>query len=254
MSKPLILVCNDDGVFAPGIKALVSAVEQFGEVVVVAPDSPQSGQGMSITINHPLRYRRIEFKGTSQAYTCDGTPVDCMKLAVNHILKRKPDLVVSGINHGANSSVNVKYSGTMSAALEGCMEKIPSIGFSLLDHSIEANFEPSLPFVQKIVKLVLKRGLPDFTCLNVNIPNISSELIKGIKVCRQANGNWTEELEERTDPMGEKYFWLTGKFKSYDTGMDHDLWALENGYISIVPTHYDMTNHTLISPLSRWEW
>lgn len=252
--KPLILVCNDDGIFAPGIRALVNIVKEIGDVIVVAPDKPQSGKGMAITISHPLRYRKVEFEGAKEAYSCDGTPVDCMKLAIRKILKQKPDLVVSGINHGSNSSVNVIYSGTMSAALEGSMERVPSIGFSLLDHSIDADFTPSSKYVKQICEEALKNGLPDFVCLNVNIPNTKEEYIKGIKVCRQANGNWTEEFEEREDPNGDIYFWLKGTFHNYDKGkQDTDIWALENNYVSVVPTHYDMTSHQTIHRLKSWK-
>ncbi len=252
MQKPLILVCNDDGIFASGIKALTQVASKFGDVIVVAPDKPQSGMGMSITINKPLRFRKVDFDHAQEAYATDGTPVDGVKLAMHKILSRTPDLVLSGINHGANSSVNVMYSGTMSAAIEGAMENIPSIGFSLLDHSIDANFNPSKTFISKIIEHTLTRKLAPHTCLNVNIPALPEEAIKGIKVCRQANGNWTEELEERFDPMGSKYYWLTGKYESTDKTPDTDIWALENGFVSVVPIQYDLTHHPSITNFEHW--
>lgn len=250
-SKPLILVCNDDGIFAPGIHALVDVVQKLGDVVVIAPDKPQSGKGMSITINAPIRYQKYAWEGVV-AYSCDGTPVDCIKLAINKILPRKPDLIVSGINHGANSSVNVIYSGTMSAAIEGALENIPSVGFSLLNHSLEASFEASKPFVLKICQKILETGLPKHTCLNVNIPNVPLELIEGIKICRQANGNWVEEFDERKDPSGQTYFWLTGTFKLYDQTPDTDIYFLEKNYVTIVPIEYDMTSYPTLKFLDQW--
>ncbi len=249
--KPLILVCNDDGIFAPGIQALIDVVKPLGEVIVVAPDKPQSGKGMAITINAPLRYEKYNISDV-EAYACDGTPVDCMKLAINKIVPRKPDLIVSGINHGANSSINVIYSGTMSAAMEGALENIPSVGFSLLDHSIDANFEPSKKYVKNICEKILQFGLPPHLCLNVNIPNVSENMIKGVKFCRQANGNWVEEFDERTDPSNKKYFWLTGKFKLYDTSDDTDIAYLKNNYVTVVPVHYDLTAHAAFPFFETW--
>lgn len=250
--KPLILVCNDDGIFAPGIHALIEVVKELGEVLVVAPDKPQSGKGMSITINAPIRYHKYQILDV-EAYACDGTPVDCIKLAINKIVQRKPSLIVSGINHGANSSVNVIYSGTMSAAIEGALENIPAIGFSLLDHSLEANFEPSKKFVRQICEKVLQTGLPKHTCLNVNIPNVPAELIEGIKICRQANGNWVEEFDERKDPGGHTYFWLTGTFKLYDHTPDTDIYYLEKNYVTVVPIQYDMTSYPTLTFLEQWQ-
>jgi len=253
MQKPLILVVNDDGINAPGIRKLISIMNDFGEVVVVAPDGPQSGKGHAITIEDAIRCDKVLIvNGPQTEHSCSGTPVDCVKLAVNKLLTRKPDLCVSGINHGSNSSINVIYSGTMSAAVEGALEGIPSIGFSLLDHSIEANFSEGEEYIRKITKSVLENGLPEGVCINVNIPkSVKGKKLKGIKICRQAKGNWEEEFDERVDPKGRKYYWLTGKFVNYDKGEDTDEIALENHYISVVPVQYDVTAHHAISKINN---
>jgi len=252
MQKPLILVVNDDGINAPGIRKLISIMNDFGEVVVVAPDGPQSGKGHAITIEDAIRCDKVIMdNGPQTEYACSGTPVDCVKLAVNKLLTRNPDLCVSGINHGSNSSINVIYSGTMAAAIEGALEGIPSIGFSLLDHSIAANFSEGEEYIRKITKSVLEKGLPEGVCINVNIPkSVEGKKLKGIKICRQAKGNWEEEFDQRVDPKGRKYYWLTGKFVNYDKGEDTDEIALENHYISIVPVQYDITAHSSISKLN----
>ena len=252
--RPLILVCNDDGITAPGIKALVEVVQTLGDVVVVAPDSPQSGMGHAITITKPLRlYESGVFGEDIPSYQCSGTPADCVKLAVDKVLHRKPDLLVSGINHGSNSSINVIYSGTMSAAVEGAIEGIPAIGFSLLDFSYKADFSASKHIVRKIAKNVIKEGLPTDVLLNVNIPNVKEKEIKGIKVCRQARANWVEEFDERQDPYERKYYWLTGKFKNMDKGEDTDEWALKHNYVSVVPVQFDLTAHHAIGTLNNWD-
>ncbi|MBC8410102.1 MAG: 5'/3'-nucleotidase SurE [Rhodobacteraceae bacterium] len=251
--RPLILVANDDGISAPGIRALIEVMNELGEVVVVAPEGPQSGMGHAITLNSTLRCDQIHIdKGPQREYSCSGTPVDCVKLAVNKILDRKPDLCVSGINHGSNSSINVIYSGTMSAAVEGALEGIPSIGFSLLGFSHDADFTACKDIVKTLAEKVLRDGLPEGSCLNVNIPKLPKEEIKGIRVCRQANANWVEEFDERKDPMGRTYYWLTGTFKNYDNGEDTDEWALANGYVSVVPVQYDVTAHHVIPILNKW--
>ena len=253
MEKPLILVVNDDGITAPGIRNLIKIMLDFGDVIVVAPDSPQSGKGHAITIEDTIRCDKVIIeKGAQIEYSCSGTPVDCVKLAVNKILDRKPDLCVSGINHGSNSSINVIYSGTMSAAVEGALEGIPSIGFSILDYAHNANFKESIPYIKKITKQVLKHGLDNGVCLNVNIPkSIKGKKIKGLKVCRQANANWEEEFEERIDPKGKTYYWLTGKFVNYDKGSDTDEWALANHFVSVVPVQFDITAHSSLSSINK---
>lgn len=253
MERPKILVTNDDGIFAPGIRALVEVMKEMGEVLVVAPDRPQSGMGHAITVGDPLRLRREDFDGDIEAYSCSGTPVDCVKLAIYKILRGKPHLLVSGINHGPNNSINVLYSGTMSAAVEGAMESIPSIGFSLMDHSHTANMEETKPMVQRIAENALAQGIPEATCLNVNIPAVKAMEIKGIRVCRQAKANWEDDFETRIDPFGQEYYWLRGEFKNYDKGVDTDVWALENNYVSVVPVQYDMTAHHEIVTLNSWD-
>ena len=250
MSKPLILVTNDDGILSPGIRALVEVASTFGEVVVVAPDSPQSGQGHAITLESPLRLSKVNPFDGIDAYECSGTPVDCVKLAKNVLLKdRTIDLCVSGINHGANSSINVIYSGTMSAAMEASLEGVNSIGFSLLDYNFNADFTGSKKVVTELIDKVLSDGLPPCKLLNVNIPALPISEIKGIKVCRQGKGNWVEDFQEGLDPRGEKYYWLTGKFINVDKGDDTDIWALSNGYVSVVPTGHDLTVHDAIGDL-----
>jgi 5'-nucleotidase len=252
INKPLILVVNDDGITAPGIKALIAVSKEFGDVVVVAPDKPQSGMGHAITIDSTLHITEMDIDGTI-AYSCNGTPVDCVKIAVNKLLNHKPDLIVSGINHGSNSSINVIYSGTMSAALEGSLEKIPSIGFSLLNHSIDADFSAAKKYAHQIIGQVLKSNFSNEICLNVNIPNLKEEFIEGIKVCRQAKGNWQEEYDERTDPMKRTYYWLTGKFIIEDNGEDTDEWALKNNYVSVVPIQPDITAYNILNDIKNLE-
>jgi 5'-nucleotidase len=243
--KPLILVTNDDGTFAPGIAALVKAASKFGEVVIVAPDSPQSGKGHAITISEPIKLNPIDSFGDITAYACSGTPVDCVKLAKNVLLKdRQIDLCVSGINHGSNASINIIYSGTMSAAMEASIEGIPSIGFSLLDYSFEADMEPAREIAEAIIPWMLNNELPPNSLLNVNIPALPRKELKGIRVCRQGEGNWIEEFQEGTDPRGRKYYWLTGRFEGEIDNEETDLWALRNHYVSVVPSIHDLTSYS----------
>lgn len=249
--EPVILVTNDDGITAPGILNLVEAVKDLGKVVVVAPDKPQSGMGHAITIGQPLRLTKVKAFVDVEAWQCSGTPVDCVKLAVDKILHRKPDLCLSGINHGANHSINVIYSGTMSAAVEAAIESIPSAGFSLLDHSIDADFTASRKYARIIVEEMLKSKLDKHTVLNVNFPLLTEDLIKGVKICRQAYAKYEEDFVERNDPNGRLYYWLTGQFVNFDEGKDTDVWALENGYVSIVPVQFDLTNYVLKTKLEE---
>lgn len=254
MKKPLILVTNDDGITAPGITALIDVAKRIGEVVVVAPDSPQSGMGHAITISNPIRLHPSNVHEGVQAFECSGTPVDCVKLAKNVVLKdREVDLCVSGINHGSNAAINIIYSGTMSAAMEASIEGIPSIGFSLLDFEYDADFESSKPFIESLMRFALEEGLTGGNLLNVNIPKLSRSEIKGMRVCRQANARWVEEFMESSDPRGQKYYWLTGRFVNEDTSNDTDVWALENGYISVVPSMHDLTNYDAIKSLAAIE-
>jgi 5'-nucleotidase len=240
---PVILVTNDDGVTAPGIHNLVEAVKDLGKVVVVAPDKPQSGMGHAITIGVPLRLHRVHYFGDIEAYQCTGTPVDCVKLAVDKVLHQKPDICISGINHGANHSINVIYSGTMSAAVEAAIESIPSAGFSLLDYSLEADFSAARIYVRQIVEQMLAQPLDKHTVLNVNFPKATPEEIKGVKLCRQAYAKYEEDFLERTDPHDRKYYWLTGEFVNFDEGTDTDVWALANNYVSVVPVQFDLTHY-----------
>ncbi len=252
--KPVILVTNDDGIFAPGITFLAKLASQFGRVIVVAPDKPQSGMGHAITINSTLRIQKTNYHNAEMEFACSGTPVDCVKMAVNHILKKRPDLVLSGINHGSNSSINVIYSGTMSAAIEGALEGTPSIGFSLCDYAMEADFAQAGKFISKIIEESLNNKMPLGLCLNVNIPKLKEADFKGIKVVRQARANWVERFEERKDPYGRNYYWLTGEFVNFEPeSLDTDEWALSNGYISIVPTQADLTAHAHLPELKRFE-
>ena len=250
--KPLILITNDDSIQAKGIANLVEAMRPLGDLLVVAPDKPQSGMGHAITINNPLRLKKISIFEGIESYTCSGTPVDCVKLAIYEIIKARPTLLVSGINHGSNAATNVLYSGTMSAAVEGAIEGIPSIVFSLLDHHSEADFEAAAHFASEISKRALSEGIQKGVCLNVNIPKGKREEINGVKICRQGRAFWEDSFDKRTDPFGGDYFWLTGDFNSTDKGEDTDMWVLENNFVSIVPTQFDMTAHHLISSLNEW--
>ncbi len=254
MDQPLILISNDDGITAPGIAALIASMKSLGRVIVVAPDSPQSGMGHAITMNQPLRMEKVHLFEDVEAYQCSGTPADCVKLAVDKVMHRRPDLLVSGINHGSNSSINVIYSGTISAAVEGAIEGINAIGFSLNDYKFDADFTAASHFAKLIASQVLLKGLPIGTLLNVNIPQLGVAEIKGLKICRQAKAKWVEEFDERTDPHQRKYYWLTGKFVNTDHGEDTDEWALANGFVSVVPTQFDLTAHHAIATLNTWNF
>lgn len=254
MNRPLILVTNDDGITAPGIKALVAVAREIGEVVVVAPDSPQSGKGHAVTLTDPLRLKKRKVFDGIEAYECTGTPVDCVKLAVNVILKdRKVDLCVSGVNHGANDSINILYSGTMSAAMEASLEGIDSIGFSYLDHSYNADFSVAQEVAKKCIHFVLENGIQNAKLINVNIPMLPLEELKGIKICRQAEGRWKEEFVKGEDPRGGTYYWLTGKFIVQEEMDDTDVWALQNGFASVVPSWHDLTKYDAIDHLKGLE-
>lgn len=249
--KPIILITNDDGVTAPGIQNLVEAVRDLGKIVVVAPDKPQSGMGHAITIGQPLRLHKLHTEDNVETWSCTGTPVDCVKLAVDKVLHRKPDICLSGINHGANHSINVIYSGTMSAAVEAAIESIPSVGFSLLDYRIDADFTGARKFVKIIVEKMLSTKLDKHTVLNVNIPAVAPELLKGYKICKQAYAKYEEDFIERNDPHGRHYYWLTGEFVNFDKGKDTDVWALANNYVSVVPVQFDLTNYVLKAKLEK---
>ena len=242
---PVILITNDDGITAPGIRALVEAVKDLGKVIVVAPDSPQSGMGHAITIGVPLRLNKVEQFDGVESWQCSGTPADCVKLARDKILHAKPDICLSGINHGANHSINVIYSGTMSAAMEAAIEGVPSIGFSLLDYRFEADFTLAKEVVRDLTMRMITEPMPDHTLLNVNIPVVAKEAFKGIKLCRQAYARWEEQFDHRLDPRGKDYYWMVGKFINMDTGSGTDVEALKDGYASVVPIKTDFTDYKM---------
>ncbi len=251
MAKPLILVTNDDGITAPGLRSLIHIMNEIGDVVVVAPDSPQSGMGHAITISDTLYCKKEKIDdGPQKEYSISGTPADCVKFAVKEILHKKPDLCVSGINHGANSSINVIYSGTMSAAVEAGLEGIKSIGFSLLDYSWDADFTACKDYILKISLNLLKEKKENLI-LNVNFPS-NTDKFKGIKVCRQAKGYWEDTYDKRTSPLGKEYYWLTGNFVTLEENKETDEWALSQGYVSVVPISYDMTSHKDIDKVKNW--
>ena len=252
MEKPLILVTNDDGITAPGLRKLIHVMNKIGEVVVVAPDSPQSGMGHAITISDTLYSKKEKIDdGPQTEYSISGTPADCVKFAIREILDRKPDLCVSGINHGANSSINVIYSGTMSAAVEAGIEGIKSIGFSLLDYSWDADFKPCEKHIEKICLNMLKQKKSNII-LNVNFPSNLKEF-KGIKVCRQAKGYWEDTYDKRISPLGKEYYWLTGNFVNQENSEETDEWALSKGYVSVVPISYDMTSYEDLKKIKNWK-
>ena len=255
MSRPLILVSNDDGITSKGILTLVNAMKQLGDVIVVAPNSPQSGMGHAITVGETLRLEEnFIFEGV-RAFECSVTPADCVKMARHFVLKdqRQPDVVVSGVNHGSNSSISVLYSGTMSAAIEGAIEGTPSIGFSLCDYSHKAEMEHIEKYLISITDMVLRKSLPKGVALNVNFPPKRNEPIKGVRICRQANAKWEEDFDERFDPHGRRYFWMVGNFVNFDKGEDNDEWAIANNYVSVVPCQFDLTAHSAI-PFLNEDW
>jgi len=253
--KPLILVTNDDGVEAKGLQALIETIHPLGNVVVVAPADAQSGMSHAITVKVPLRITRLRDEKDLTVYKCYGTPVDCVKMAINHLLPGKPDLLVSGINHGSNSAASVFYSGTMGAALEGCINEITSIGYSLLNLDHDADFSTAQFYADIVTRMVLKNGLPKTVCLNVNISDIPFDKIAGIKICRQNKGFWREEFDRRIDPAGKHYFWLTGVFHNTEPDATYsDECALNNNFVSIVPLKTDLTCHESVNTLNNWKF
>lgn len=252
--KPLILISNDDGVSAKGINSLVEMVKPFGHIIVMAPDGPRSGMAAAITSQNPVVFSHVKSEEGVDVYKCSGTPVDCIKLALETICTQKPNLVIGGINHGDNSAVNVHYSGTMGVVLEGCMKSIPSIGFSVCDHDPEFDFTPTTRYIQQIVSQVLDKGLPVGTCLNVNIPKDAP--YNGVKICRQTKGCWENEWAAIPHPRGGgNIYWLTGNFSNKETeSTDTDHWAINHGYIAITPIQIDMTSYPLIEELGTWDF
>ncbi|MFV0521373.1 MAG: 5'/3'-nucleotidase SurE [Mangrovibacterium sp.] len=252
MGKPLILISNDDGINAKGINELVQLMKEHGDIVVVAPDSAMSGMSSALTSEKPLRATLVKEEKGCKMYACSGTPVDCVKLAFNELLDKKPDYVLAGINHGANTSVSVLYSGTMGAALEGCVHEVPSIALSLCDHDVNADFSYAIPWVNRIFNQVIQNGLPKYTCLNVNFPKGE---VNGVEVCRQAEGKWENEMDHRVDTRGRSYFWLTGQFYNMEpSSKDTDLHVVGKRCVSVVPIKIDMTDYTFYNELRSWDF
>lgn len=250
---PQILITNDDGISAKGIASLIEAAKPFGQLTVVAPDKPQSGMGHAITIHDPIRlYENNNFTNV-QAFACTGTPVDCIKLGIYEVLGQKPDLILSGINHGENSSTNVLYSGTMSAAIEGAMENIPSFGFSLADFAPDADFSAAQHYVGVLLEQFFEKGFSSHICLNVNIPKLPLSEIQGLRFCMQAHAYWADRFEKRQDQFGRDYYWLTGEFADLDQRPNTDLHALKEGYVSVVPTQFDLTAYSQLNQFKSWE-
>lgn len=253
-NERLFLLTNDDGIYAKGLSTLIDLVRSRGRVFVIAPDQGQSGMSHAITVKYPIRVNKLKEEKDLTIYSCDGTPVDCIKLALNKLLDRPPDLILSGINHGANSASSVIYSGTMAAAIEGCMNRVPSMGMSLMDFSPDASFSGITGFAERILERVLEDGIPEGVCLNVNFPANKTSEIRGIRICRQNKGIWTEEFDRRKDPQNNEYFWLTGEFKSLEPDAeDTDEWALKNNFVSVVPVHVDLTSYSGIEYLKQWK-
>lgn len=249
--KPLILVTNDDGYQAKGIVSLIEAMRALGEVVVFAPELHQSGMSSAISTSQPLRSRIYKQEEGLTAYMCTGTPVDCVKLALNEFLDRKPDLLVSGINHGSNAGISVIYSGTMGAAIEGCIFEVPSFGVSLCEYAYDADFTHACEVAQRVAAVVLEKGLPKGICLNINVPQGET---KGIKITSQTQGKWVNEYQRSADGNGRDVFWMTGNFENWEEdNVNTDEWALANGYAAVVPVKIDMTAHDFIPELNKWD-
>ena len=253
--KPLFFITNDDGINAKGINSLIEVIKSIARIIVVAPEESQSGMSHAITMTNPLYLRKVKDDKDVTIYACNGTPVDCVKIAFDSIMANKemPAMIISGINHGSNSAVNVLYSGTMGAAIEASFYDIPSLGFSLLDHDHDADFSASKKIVSEIIGKVMTSEIDLPFCLNINIPNLPYDKIKGIKVCRQNKGYWREEFDKRQDPRGRDYYWLTGYFHNTENeATDTDEWALNNGYVSIVPIQVDLTNYRQLEYMKNW--
>jgi len=248
----LILLTNDDGLYAAGLKTLFEVMEEFGKVVLISTAESMSGMSQALTVKTPLRVKLLEENEKHRIYQCNGTPTDSVKLAVNQLLERMPDFVVAGINHGANASVSVLYSGTMAATLEGCLYGISSVGFSLNSFSSTADFSVCKEYIRIVMENMSAEPFPAGVCLNVNIPAVAREDIKGIRICRQSKGNWKEEFEKRQDPMGKNYYWLAGSFQNHEPeSEDTDEWALANNFVSLVPVTVDMTAHWYLDKLKK---
>jgi len=251
-NKPLLLLTNDDGIHALGLNSLIEAVRPLGEVVVVAPDIPRSGMSSAISAVNPIRATLLKKEKDLTLYSCTGTPVDCVKLALSELLDRRPDVLLSGINHGSNAAVCVIYSGTIGAVFEGCIVGVPSIGISLTDHSLRADFSQAGKYGKIVAEKVLATGLPEGICLNLNVPKTPD--VKGLKVCSQTKGYWVKEFMEMKDPNGRTVYWLTGEFMNQEPANKlSDEWALSQGYAALVPLRIDMTDYSFVEKIKDWE-
>ena len=249
--RPLLLISNDDGYDAKGIRVLVEMLSDMGDIIVCAPESARSGYSCAFSATEPLRLCLREKHESLEIWSCNGTPVDCVKMALAEIVPRKPDMVIGGINHGDNASVNVHYSGTMGVTLEGCMKYISSVAFSLCDHRADADFSSLRPLVRQITERVLKEPLPQGVCLNVNFPLVDH--YQGVRVCRMAKGTWGGEVEKRHHPRGYDYWWMVGYYTNDEPDAeDTDNWALTHGYVAITPTQIDVTAYDAINLVKSW--
>ncbi|NBC86284.1 MAG: 5'/3'-nucleotidase SurE [Bacteroidetes bacterium] len=254
--RPLILICNDDGIDAPGIQSLATALDGYGELCVVAPEQEQSAVGHAITVRDPVRAHSYEFdvpSGPICAWAVTGTPADCIKLATHQLLDRQPDLVVSGINRGPNTAVNILYSGTVSAATEAAILGFDAVAVSLCSFTLD-EYEVAGRYAEKIVEQVLDEGLPPGVLLNVNVPAKPMDEVKGIRVTRQARSRWEESFEARVDPFDRPYYWISGKFVNLDDGDETDLQAIENDYVSVTPIQFDLTAYNHLDAIRGWRW
>ena len=253
IKRPLLLISNEDGYQAKGIRTLVDMVSDFGDVIVCAPEDARSGFSCAFSATVPLRLVSRESREGVQVWSCNGTPVDCVKMALAELCPRRPNIVIGGINHGDNASVNAHYSGTMGVVLEGCMKYIPSVAFSLCDHRDDADFEPLRPLVRETTSRILREGLPKGVCLNVNFPLLETGSYKGVKVCRMSPGTWKQEVTRCHHPRGYDYWWMVGHYQNdAPEATDTDRWALDNGYVAITPTQIDLTAYSAIAQITDW--
>ncbi len=250
-NKPLILLSNDDGYDAKGINCLVKMVKDFGDVLVCAPEGPRSGMACAFSANTPLTLTLRRKEEGVEVWSCNGTPVDCVKMALEELCPYKPAMIIGGINHGDNASVNTHYSGTMGVTMEGCMKYIPSVAFSLCDHRADADFEPLRPYVHQVVRRVLEEGLPEGVCLNINFPLLKE--FKGVRVCRMAKGTWGNEVTRCQHPRGFDYWWMVGSYTNDEPeATDTDNWALQHGFVAITPTRVDVTAYEAVERIKKW--
>ena len=252
IKRPLLLISNDDGYLAKGINSLVAMLSDLADIIVCAPEDARSGFSCAFSATTPLRLQQRDKREGLEVWSCNGTPVDCVKMALAEIVPRKPDMVIGGINHGDNASVNAHYSGTMGVTLEGCMKYIPSVAFSLCDFRADADFEPLRPLICQITKRVLAEGLPSGVCLNVNFPLVAE--YQGVRVCRMAHGTWGQEVTRCHHPRGYDYWWMVGHYQNDEPeAQDTDNWALTHGYVAITPTQIDVTAYSAMEQIKSWD-